>query len=98
MVDYGMDSAGGFINPPGEPKTGHGPYKAFQLNQRSDLDNNLNANSSAWLAMEAWVQAECPDKKIVDPSPPPGATVSGVSANTTTTVSSVPYVYIQPTW
>lgn len=52
---------------PGEPTTGYGAWRCWQLNLRGDVDTTLNADSYTWLAMEAWLAWKCPGRPIQDP-------------------------------
>lgn len=66
--DYGADGLK-FANVPGDPSNGYGARNSYKLNLRSDLDSSLNADSYAWMAMEAWLKWKCPNKDIKNPPP-----------------------------
>lgn len=66
--DYG-NNAGVWTKPQGEPKNGYGPYHCWTMNERPDLDTTKNADSYAWMAMEAFVATKCPDKTMNNPPP-----------------------------
>ena len=73
VTDYGTD-VGATQTATGIPTDGYGAYNCKKLNDRPDLDPKRNADSYAWLAMEAWLANKCPGHTILDPLPNPTPT------------------------